>query len=124
MRVYWLRGGVAVQDLTKAVVVDVHQVWLRTPLGPRNQGLDVRQEAGGISGSSWRPCGHKEHQKNLFHIRKWKAADVWTHYDPVEGVTAPQQTADTMANLSLALAGTSYWSNKYATKETLNNDAI
>jgi len=52
MRVYWLRGGVAVQDLTKAVVVDVHQVWLRTPLGPRNQGLDDRQEAGGISGPS------------------------------------------------------------------------
>ena len=26
MRVYWLRGGVAVQDLTKAVVVDVRQV--------------------------------------------------------------------------------------------------
>ena len=66
----------------------------------------------------------KNPPKKLFQIRKWKATDVWTHYDPVEGVTAPQQTADTMANLSLALAGTSYWSNKYATKETLNNDAI
>ena len=52
MRVYWLRGSVAVQDLTKAVVVDVHQVRFGTPLSPRNQGLDVRQEAGGISGSS------------------------------------------------------------------------
>ena len=41
-----------VQDLTEAIVIDVHQVWLRTPLGPRNQGPDVRQEAGGINGPS------------------------------------------------------------------------